>query len=514
MRNPSLPLRGLWVLTCLLTSLPFSGARAEPADCSAMENVARNESYEADDRAIYECILRGWDPPVKWRPKEGKSAGIRVGGAGGFSVNARQDPKQPPGVTSSKSSISADLFNFTLKFPPWRGFPCQLPGGIDVCGDEFTTPPEAPPTTGSTAACAVNADTSGMFGNKQPIQAGSVDVPCGASVPLSTYLMGLSPNAVGMIATEAGSRTTYVYRKSGDQYVQVNSRALPDKVCQGSTSFSINPPIGQMITFPANGTIALRLQKSEENLNQLSDPFAPDPNVEKDMFLLLQISGGVPTIPNSCLPRSAHYFEKPPITTPIVVESATNPGCDGDPADCGNLPATPTAPPSCDIVTLRPAGPSCQGSTQFASLDRPSLVYPSASTANFASIQNRTAMIAESSDNARLYAQAETIIYLGSSSGPLVLPEGGTLLLANGDRLEMHGPATVNASTGQVTLPNGGSVITPGGTLTTAINPGQTVSPNAVVPFTLKLGRSVELPNGYAVPTRPTPFIQLPVATP
>lgn len=496
----------------MLLALPaYAPQAADPADCGALNDIARNKTYDADDREIYQCLQRGWDPPVGWRPDEGKSAGIRVSGAGGFSVSSRQAPDMPPGKAGANSSVSTNIFNFTAGFPPWRGFPCQLPGGIDICGSSYTPGP-VPPGGGS-ASCAVAADTTGTFGTKQTIRAGTTSLPCGGAVPLSTYLMGMTQSPVGMLATENGNRTTFVYRASGTNYARTSSRALPSYLCnsRGNRTIDLYPPVAQMLTFPASGQIAVRLQKSPENINDITDPFDPDPTVERNGYLLIPIVGGVPQIPRNCA-RDTTYFSYLPGTSPLTVESATTPGCEGDATQCGSQPTTPTASGACDTVTLQPAGTSCAGTTQFAVLDRPNIVYPPGSSATFATIQGRTALTTRAANNARLYAQGETIMYFGSSGGAFVLPEGGTLLLSNGDRLQIYGPGTVNAAAGVVNMTSGGAIMSIGGTLKQAIPAGTNFAPVATRPYAVRVGRSVQLPDGYTAPTQPSPYIQMPVA--
>lgn len=500
-------------------------AHAVPAvaDCAALSNIERNKTYEAEPSDIQQCIQRGWDPPLNWRPDEGTSM-VRATGGGGFSVSGRQPPNRPPGAVGAAASVSGSMFNFTLNIPPWRGFPCQIPGGIDLCGGGNGSGSGGSGGSGSggngsggaggSSACPIASDSNGTYGQQLPIAAtGSQSLPCGGAVPLSTYLMSATTGATGIIATEAGSRTVWIYRAQGSGFALTGTAELPDKVCSGNGNddeTAIQMPIAQIVPFNSSTpSVVLRLALSING--DVYDPFDPDPDIERPYYLEIPVPGGNPQIPSGCPRASDVYRTITSLTAPLTVESATTPGCEGTPQQCGSLPANPTSASNCDAVTTNPGTASCEGTTLFAVLNRPNLMYPPDSTATFTSIEGRTAVLAGSSGGMRLYSQAETLMYFGARGGSFTLPEGGTLKLDNGYRLVMNGPAIVNAAGGQVSMPNGGSLITQDGSTAQNFSNGSSYAPQTSLPFVVRVSRSVELPGGLVLPTQPTPFLRLPV---
>jgi hypothetical protein len=121
-------------------------------------------------------------------------------------------------------------------------------------------------------------------------------------------------------------------------------------------------------------------------------------------------------------------------------------------------------------------------------------------------------MVATGSDSV-LYTATDTNMYFGQSSQRYTLPEGGTVKLDNGNILRMNGPAQFNPGGRSVTLPNGGSIQSSGGALVQTIGSGGSSSIDASYPLIVRLGRNIEMPAGYLIPTQPTATVRLPVAT-
>lgn len=514
----------LLIALALATASPGAWAQSAIVDCEALGKVDYNDTINVDPGDIDQCIQRGADPPINWRPNQGKTV-VTAPGAGSISVSGRNPPPRTPAARGKPASVSAGMFGFVMKIPPWRGFPCQLPGGIDVCGggngsgngtggngtggDGSGTGAGA----GGNSSCPVATDTSGTYGQQLPVSASaSQSLACGGAVPLSTYLMGAENGATGVIATEAGSRTVWLYRASGSGFALQGTLQLPATTCATSDPKSAEPlalPVAQIIAFnPSTASVALRLQMAD---GDVADPFDPDPEAVPAQYFVVPTPNGNPQISGGC-PRTSQFVRTDiALTAPLTVESAVNPGCEGGPQVCGTLPENPTSPSNCDAVTTNPEGASCKDTTLFAVLNRPNMLFPPNSTATFAAMEGRTAHLVGSTGGARLYAQADTIMYFGARGGNFVLPEGGTLRLDNGTVLVMNGPATINAGARQVLLSAGGLIIGSNAETLQQFPAGSSFSPNANAPYVVKVGRSVELPAGLQLPTQPSPFVRLPV---
>ncbi|MFN8995479.1 MAG: hypothetical protein ACK5X3_17690, partial [Pseudomonadota bacterium] len=89
-----------------------------------METVDQFGQMKLDqEKVINECINKGFDPPVSWRPPPGKI--VTSGGAGSILTHAQNAPDKPPRVAGAAPSVSNSRWGFSLKLPPWQGFPCQ-----------------------------------------------------------------------------------------------------------------------------------------------------------------------------------------------------------------------------------------------------------------------------------------------------------------------------------------------------------------------------------------------------
>lgn len=510
-----------------LALLPLPGIAA---DCSTLDSVDRQKTFEADDRLIHECIMRGWEPPVSWRPSEGKSAGIRAPGTTGLSISGRQDPQASPGGKGAKPSVTAGQYNFSLKFPPWKGFPCQLPGGIDICGGGSDTanndsnPPAGGSANGdSSSGCAIAADSSGTFGETQSIS-GSAPAPCGGGVGLSNYRLTLNASPAGMVITNNGLHNIWAYRNGGSQFAEMplNQAMLPTYLCQYPNRTDparqgrviLQPPIAQMITYPANAAaIALRLLP--ENPADVPDPFEePDPEDEPERFLLIPIQNGQPVIPPDCAQANDYYRPLPNLGDAMVIEPPNTTGCEGTPAQCAGT-VNSGASTSCEVTTLTPTvsgSPQCDAKMQIVPLDRAQLIYPPNSTVTLAPLANNSIAMAATVAGSRLYLSNETILYMAGPQS-FLLPQGGVVKLNGGNQLRMEGPAILNAASRSATLTNGGAVQSSAGAELSAIAPGSSIGIDANLPLVVLPSGTVEMPGGFMVPTQPGPSLRLPVTT-
>lgn len=95
-----------------LFASPRAMAADSVADCDKLMSVAPNDSYKQNPDDVHQCILRGYDPPVKWRRNEGRSAGVRVGGSGGAHVGIIQGPERSPYANGADPSASAAAIGF------------------------------------------------------------------------------------------------------------------------------------------------------------------------------------------------------------------------------------------------------------------------------------------------------------------------------------------------------------------------------------------------------------------
>lgn len=534
-----------WLASFFISTMIASAAMAQEAaskpDCASLNSIDRQKTYEADPALIEACLNQkgetAWEPPVSWRLNEGKS--VRTN-RGGFAINARQAPEQTPAVRGAPASVSGSMFNFSLKFPPYKGFPCQLPGGVDLCGsgsgdgsNTGTPGTVVDPITGSqpgggtSASCAIASDTGDTYGEKQPLTAGTQPLACGGALPLSTYRMVLNPGATHVFITNAGTYNAWGYRHQGSSYGQIYSGTLPSYLCSSPTAnktynqgqVPLRPPIAQIITYSSSATyITLRLQP--EDASDVPDPFDPpeevepgDDPIEPEKYLIIPISNGVPQIPANCAQVANYYRPQPPTNDAIIVESATQAGCEGA-LLCSGSSTLPTTPNNCDTATLTPSIPnstSCDDKIQVAVLDRPNLILAAPATANAVPLTGSPISMLSSAAASRLYLPSDTYVYLGANGSSYNLPEGAAVRLNNGDQLRMNGPAIINGSTRSATLTNGGTVQSTNGVTTAEYSPGSNVGINAASPLVMRVNRVLELPSGYILPTQPNGYVRLPV---
>ncbi len=508
-------------------------------DCaSLMANMTKKNASSRAVSQVDDCILRGWEPSVTMRPDNGLGAAALASGGGGFVAAGIQAPNEPPAVRGRAASVSAAKMGFAGMFPPWKGFPCQLPGGKNICegdgdGGGDTSGGGGDGTT--TGTCPVNDDTTGTFGQKQEITASSkFSLTCGGAAPLSTYQITLSKNPGGMVSTEYGSPYIWAYKinPSGGYTSTGAAVKMPTYLCRHDgksmvESVRLQAPIAQMIVYNAGASaVAIRLIPESD----LPDPMFPDPSEPAENYLIVPMRNGIPQMPSDCANESDVYKPLTDAGGDLTFESTVQPNCEGPEGFCSSTAVTTTvagstgvsALPNCETVAVYPSssdgtssgGTDCSATTQMLVVDRPNLVYPPGSSISASAIEGRTAVLAATTAGSKIYTSSEAIIRLNRGGSPFTLPEGGMLALRNGGRLVMNAPATINTANGSILLTNGGSIHDAGGTALANYSANTSVSPEVTWPMTVRLNRNIDMPAGYMVPTQPAPFVRGPVNEP
>lgn len=483
----------------------------QPADCAQIVGVDPKESYKQNPQDVHECMARGWDAPVSWRPNKGKSPGIRVGGAGGFSHGTIQAPDMPPwkahgnstGGSGSGGSGSGSSSSGGLGFPPWQGWPFSSSGGSGSGGSGSSS-------SSSGGGCPTsNDDNDATFGEKPPLT-GSVSLTCGGAAPLTTYQLSLSSNADALFVTEHGYYNYWVYRKQGSTY-QLISQAnamLPQQLCDGTL---LQPPIAQMISFNSgSSSIAVRL-KLPPDTNPLADPLDPPPQPPAlpEKHLILPVSGGNVQVPANC--ANVNTYTTTNAVGDLVFDSILSGGCEAPANVCTeqNYAQTPSALPDCRLAVMYLTG-SCSDKTQIILLDRPNLIYPPGSTATSVPIDGMSAVMLPTVAGSMIQTKDGWIVRMGTSNATYTFPQGAIVGLADGTRLAMGGPATLTNS-GQATLTKGGSLMSRGGSVLATYPDNTVITVTPVRPIPLKINQSVNMPAGYMLPSSPSAKVRLPV---
>ena len=434
-----------------------------------------------------------------------------------------------------------------------------------------------PPGIPATDVCPADSDTAGIYGVKTSVAAGGTfPATCGATVPITTSNLVMDVNATNLASTEHGSYLLWTYRKAGNGFALVqNAVPLPTYLCTKSThglmqkTVDLTPPVSQMISYnPSAGFITIRLQ-TRASMDGNFIPIYDDTQPEK--FLVIPLNAaGVPQVPPNCA-NEATYYRAPAGKQDIEIQSATLTGCEGfsftptpynrmkqvlvglslkwkddwvwrcdtmivsgptaicpqaggipPAATCPGAATTSTTDANCDMVTLRPTGAACAKKSLYAVLNRPTLYYPSGTTATYSTLSGRTAVMAQTAANTKLFAQANTIVNIQKTSPPLTFDEGGTLYLQGGSMLAVNPPMIVDTANSRVTMTGGGQLLSAGGTQIQKF-PANTVytipSSLVTVPLEVHVGRSVTLPAGYLIPTTPAvgtepPYMRLPIDDP
>jgi hypothetical protein len=502
-------------------------------NCSGMETVDQFGQMKLDqEKVINECINKGFDPPVSWRPPPGKI--VTSGGAGSILTHAQNAPDKPPRVAGAAPSVSNSRWGFSLKLPPWQGFPCQLPGGTSLCGGSGGG---GGSSGGGGGNCPIQNDPA--FGLKIPL-GGSQTLTCGGAVPISgnqySYSYMKNPTNIAII----DGFTMNIYRFSGGKFVADSTVNLPTFLCKlitdidGNTTmqrwFDLRTPVPQIIAY--NNSIqnfVIRLQqpdpsrqpdpakpqfpKDDPGKPQASqyldydvpwfNPFDPDPDAPQERFLVLEAVNGEPVIPrdsngnpdpNGCFEVDKHYINEP-ATINLVEFKFRNDAI-------------------CDAETLYPNSASCPKNMLVALMDTPQLIFEPQRKADFIPIQGRPEFMAITPADGFLMMQFESTLRISSPGVSFVLPEGGTISLNNGKYLRMNGPATISSSGSSIKLDNGGQIESSSGTVLSTFGPGSTVSPGVPFPYSLRPNKKIMLPAGILMPTAPNGALRLPVTQP
>jgi hypothetical protein len=539
---------GIFFLSLMLGTTQAMAANV--VDCAALANRDCRKDITMKSEDVMQCIKRGWDAPITCRKDEGQSAGVTVGGSSGFNHGTVQAPQNPPGAMGAPPNVSASTIQRSFGYPPWPGFPCMV-AGIDLCAAGLTAFPPPDPND----PCPAKSDTSGLYGVKQPVTAGTAtSLPCGGALPLTITQMTLNKNPERLAVTKYGDFSLWLYEKTSAGYVLKGGKEVklpkflcknapidpstgkpkvimvpdlshPGKMKERDKTVDLTAPIAQMITYGAGETsITLRLKSREEsavpgaptNGNMIPAYNENDP----EKYLIIPIQGGALKVPENCAEDKDHYKDVSSMKADIVIESATGEGCEGPPSFCGSVPPDPAPEATCDVAVVQPkgtfSGTVCDGKTQLIVLDRPNLLYPPGTTVTPTSIEKREAVLAPTVEKNQIWMQKDTIVRFGKTSPPVTLNEGGILALKNGTTLDMQAPVTINAATGTLTLTGGALLKAEDGSLIQKIGSGNYTPPNPVLPFTVNVKRSMNLPHGqgYMVPTQPKPYAQLPIPKP
>ncbi|MFM9889375.1 MAG: hypothetical protein ACKVOE_01835 [Rickettsiales bacterium] len=537
----------LAIATTSIVSVAYSTtamAVETPADCGKFKNLNRtidsgpNAAMAQDPNAMHECIWRGGDSPIGLRRNDGRSSGVKVGGSSGLGVGAVQGPERSPGANGAPFSASNSAINFALKFPPWAGFPCQLPGGINLCGGGGNgdgtggggngdgtgggTGGDGPRYgTGGPGSCPAETDTTGTFGATYALSSGALPLVCGGAIPLSTYQLTLQRNADHLASTEYGAQYLWVYKQSGSNFANTTAQPikLPSHLCMPDSkgkmvkSVTLSGTTAQMIMYNATTkNLALRLTALDTTLNPaLVDYSGPE------KYLIIPISGGNPEVPADCALESTYYKAPTSFSGDIAFEDVIIPLCEG--SNCDAAATTTPAGSSCDPVTVYPQGTisttagaiDCSTKIQIAVISRPNLLYPPGVTPQTVPISGRSGVLVQSVDGSNLYVPQNATIHLGTGAPAMVLSSGGTMNMADGGTLAMNGPATINPGNGQITLTSGGELRNAQGSLLQTFAAGNRIAPNIALPMTIHLERDMQLPAGYLLPTPPNPYVRLPI---
>ncbi len=528
-------------------------------DCPAI--IKNRQDTQADPADVTQCINRGADPIAAIRVNDGKSEGVKIGVANGFAVGTANAPENSPRAVNANASVSRNAINFSCKFPPSLNISLSgismKPGSCldfvkglfkDKKGQPGTPTTPVTPTidvnpSGSTpgnadtaASCAADTDATGVYGAKIALTSEQNPLVCGGAIPLSNYQISLNPNPTALASTENGAYYIWLYQKQQNGSYRLmpnNPLKIPaflgnwngvTKTCDNK--IKLGAPIAQLISYNnTSQSIALRLtSKGPEVAGVTTEKesedalFYDEKNVEK--FLVIPVISGVPKIPEECAPPTDYYKPIQPTQTDITINMSPALLCELSPEQCALTTSSSTGTSSCDLVNILPSGEiqtsvgavNCAGKILYSVLNRPNLIFNPGSTPVSSTIEGRSAVMMGALPGSKIYAPTDTVFQVGTNAPRFILNDGGTLGMTDNSRLKMRGPATINPQNASVTLTNGGQLLSPTGSVLRDIAAGSSYTPpNPILPLTFTVGRSMEMPAGYQIPTQPNPYVRLPL---
>jgi hypothetical protein len=375
----------------------------------------------------------------------------------------------------------------------------------------------------------------------------------------------------------------YALVKSGSLPTYLCSKTTTGDGETMQKSIDLTPPVSQMITYTAGQPINIRLQSRETMDANFIPPYNEDEperylllklgddgqikipencadeaeslsllSTRQDILVQSSTSGGCepvsvtptsinnPTVappPGGTLGEDGKCRDAGGVIVPCVITNNWTQKCpngsdpvggkcphqEGVPneAACAGGTTGAQANANCDTLKITLRGGTCDGKIQYNVLNRPNLYYPAGATTTTHPIGGRTALMAETVDGSQMMAQSQTSFFLQPTAPALVFNEGGYIKLANGGTLIMKPPATVDASAGTAKLTGGGELTSSGGTQLQSFAAGANypISSSISAPLHIKVGRTVDIPKGFSIPTLPTidgqtPYIRLPIDAP
>ncbi len=293
----------LFNILTVLTLTGYPAVAQDIADCTAIKSLQKRDAMTASPRDVRNCQVRGEDPPMGWRYNQGVNSGTKVGGGGGFSYSAISSPEAAPSGANRMArnenrvaSVSSSTMMSACTLPP-RTL-TELGSCARFIAGEIVGAPGRPvvatpiPTY---APCPPETDTSGAYGLRVPIASGYL--MCGAMVPTDTRRVVLNRNPTHVAVVDNGLYRIRVYARQAGQFRLVQNMALPTYLCElrwseagvWEKSMDLTAPLGQIMTYSGNGSLAIRLRSRERMPAHYRPPYDP---MEPERFLRVPYSNG------------------------------------------------------------------------------------------------------------------------------------------------------------------------------------------------------------------------------
>ncbi len=346
------------LLVAILIAAPGMAATppATKVDCEKLFSAPKYEASKIEPSDMLQCVNRGYDPPVGWRPNNGKSPGIKVGGAGGFLNSVVNAPESTARARGANASIKKDRITALCNFPP--NIRKTIPPKIELSGacydffmglmkdkDGNTIDSKTQPVTvDENVTCPADSDPDGIYGKKTSIAGGGTFAPesqCGGAIPVSNVRLVLNQQA-DFMAVIGTNRQASFYRRVNNQYALIHSAAIPYYLCMPDQidgymqkTVDLTAPLGQVITYNAGaGKIDVRLQSRQTMDSSYIPPY--DQN-DPEYYLQIPIdASGMPDVPANCSLQTTYYV-LPSARQDITIDPP--PGEDGT---CSGFSMMPT----------------------------------------------------------------------------------------------------------------------------------------------------------------------------